>query len=103
MKLFFETGRQAWCFLCMAPVGMAAAFLMDADFIAGKLRPAADILLLLLSGLAALVMVVLCKETGLRLYHLLGFLTGVVLYLEGLGKIIRRVARRQDLKRCAEK
>ncbi len=103
MKLFFETSRQAWCFLSMAPVGMAAALLMDADVIAGRLRAAADVLLMLLTGFAALVMMILCSEQGMRLYHLLGLVTGAVLYLEGIGKIIRCIIRRQDLKRRAEK
>lgn len=103
MNLFFETSRQAWCFLCMAPLGIAVSFLADADVIAGRLRAVADTLLLLLAGMAALVMIVLCRETGLRLYHLLGLLTGTVLYFEGIGKIIRFIGRRQDLKRRAEK
>lgn len=103
MTLFFETSRQAWCFLCMTPVGMAAALLMDADVIAGRLRAIADVLLLLLAGLGALVMIVLCRETGLRLYHLLGLMTGAVLYLQGIGKIIRLCIHRQEIKRSAEK
>ncbi len=103
MKLFFETSRQAFCFLCTVPFGIITAVLMDADVIAGKLRAVADVLFLLLTGLAVMVMIILCRESGLRLYHLLGLLTGAVLYQEGIGKIIRHIAYRQDLKHPTEK
>lgn len=103
MNLFFETSSQAGCFLCMVPVGMVSALLMDADVIAGKLRALADAILLLFAGLVCLLIIVLCRETTLRLYHLLGLLTGAVLYAEGIGKITRRFMYRQDLKRRTEK
>ena len=103
MTLFFETSRQAWCFLCLLPVGLAAAFLLDTDVIAGKLRPLADVFFLVVTGLAVLVMIVLCRDSGLRLYHMLGVLTGALLYLGGIGKIIHAIGCRQDLKRRAEK
>lgn len=87
----------------MVPLGLAAGFCLDAGVITGRLRPLADAVLLMVTGCAALAMIVLCREAGLRLYHLLGILTGAVLYTAGIGKIIRCIHHRQDLKRRAAK
>ena len=89
MKLFFETSGQSVCFLLMIPVGFLLALLLDADVIAGRLRSAADIALLLLAGAACLWLIVLTGERGLRVYHVLGLLSGAVLYLCGIGRVIR--------------
>lgn len=97
MKLFFETSRQASCFLCMVPLGLAMAIFLDISLIAGKMRPVMDVLVLLSAGLTVLVAIIFCRETTLRLYHLLGLTTGALLYTQGIGKIIRWFRIRQEL------
>ena len=94
MKLFFETSGQSACFLLMTPIGFLLALLLDADVITGRLRPAADIALLLLAGMVCLWMIVLTGEGGLRVYHTLGLLTGAILYLAGVGRLIRLIRRK---------
>lgn len=98
MSLFFETANQASCFLLMTPIGFAVALLLDADAISGWLRPAADVLALLCAGAALLAAVAATGESGLRLYHLLGVLTGGILYHQGVGRIVRMIARRRRAK-----
>ena len=97
MKLFFETSGQASCFLCMVPLGLAMAIFLDISLIAGKMRPVMDVLVLLSAGLTVLVAIIFCRETTLRLYHLLGLTTGALLYTQGIGKIIRWFRIRQEL------
>ena len=92
MKLFFETAHQADCFLLMIPLGLALAFLLDADVFAGRVRLLLDCLLILAAGAAVLVSIVFWRESGLRLYHLLGLFIGAVLYVHGIGRLIRAAA-----------
>jgi len=92
MKLFFETAHQANCFLLMIPLGFALAFLLDADVLAGPIRLLIDCLLILASGAAALATIVFWRENSLRLYHMLGLFTGAVLYVHGLGRLVRFAA-----------
>ncbi len=102
MKLFFETSGQSACFLLMTPVGFLLALLLDADVIAGRLRPAADVALLLLAGAACLWIIVIAGESGLRAYHALGLLTGALLYLAGAGRLMRLLKRKKH-RRMQEK
>jgi len=103
MNLFFETSRQAICFLCMVPVGFAAALCLELGRFHAGIRPVMDVLVLLMAGFAVLAAIVLCRESALRLYHLLGLLTGALICMEGVGKIIRWFVRRQDLKQRTAK
>lgn len=99
MNLFFETAGQAGCFLIMLPIGFAAAACLDAGAAAGRLRPALDVLVLLLAGVALLLAVVLLRENAVRAYHLLGLLTGAVLYVCGVGRAIRLMGARRRRKK----
>lgn len=92
MKLFFETARQANCFLLMIPLGLVLAFLLDADVFAGRIRLLLDCLLIVAAGGAVLLSIVFWQESGLRLYHLLGLFIGAVLYVHGIGRLIRFTA-----------
>jgi len=103
MNLFFETGSQAFSFLSMVPVGFAAAFCMEIGRFHTSIRALTDVFVMLAAGFVVLVIIVFCRENTLRLYHLLGLLTGTVIYMQGVGKIIRHLAARQDLKRRAAK
>ena len=98
MKLFFETGSQAIAFLCMVPLGFAVMLLLELSKFGTALRIITDVFVLLLAGFAVLAAVVFCQEDTLRLYHLLGLLTGALLCTQGVGKIIRWIIRKQDLK-----
>lgn len=94
MKLFFETAHQADCFLLMIPLGFMLALCLDADAAAGPIRLILDCLLILAAGAAVLSAIAFWRESGLRLYHLLGLLIGAVLYVHGLGRLIRLAARK---------
>lgn len=94
MRLFFETAGQAQRFLFMAPLGFLVAMCLDADAWAGRLRPVVDVLLLLACGFLMLTAIAIYRESGLRAYHLLGLLVGAILYMQGVGKVIRGIARR---------
>lgn len=100
MRLFFETTGQASRFLVMAPLGFVLALCLDADAATGRLRLFFDCVLLLACGMAALCTLSGLLESGLRGYHLLGLLTGAVLYTQGAGRIIhligRKIRRRQE-------
>ncbi len=99
MKLFFETAGQAQRFLIMVPLGFALALCLDADAWTGRLRAAADCLFLLLCGWLMLCTICVLRENSLRIYHMLGLLTGAILYLLGVGRIVRTIRRRIFLRR----
>jgi len=103
MSLFFETSSQANCLLYMLPLGFAVSFCMDAGRLYKSVRLLADVSALCATGLMVLLIMVLCNENTLRIYHLLGVISGMYLYSQGAGKIIRWAVRKQDLKRRAEK
>ena len=94
MKLFFETAGQAHCFLMMTPVGFALALLLDVNAVSGFLRPLADLAAFVLAGAAWLMVVTAVGESGLRLYQFLGLAAGAVLYLSGIGRLIRRIKKK---------
>ena len=96
MKLFFETTRQAGCFLCMVPIGFVMSLCTDISIKAGKIQPVLDVLITLLTGISVLGGVVLLGENQLRLYHMLGMTTGAILYTQGIGKMIRLFRRKKD-------
>ena len=101
MNLFFETSGQAWRFLCVVPLGFAAALCLDAQS-SGVLRVLADIVLLMSVGMGTLVVIVFCGDARTRLYHLLALVTGALLYWQGMGKIIRHIRHRQELRKRAQ-
>lgn len=94
MKLFFETAIQSWSFLMVLPLGFGLALLLDAGAVTRAFRCAADILLVLSAGVAVFSVVVWNGESDLRLFHLLGLLTGAMLYLCGAGRLWRMFFRR---------
>lgn len=108
MKLFFETSHQAGGFLLAAATGLAVAGLLDAGRCEGMLRVALDLLLLCVAGVALVVVVFLCQDQMLRLYHLLGGVAGALLYLKGFGavkrlavkKMAERYIRKQESTAC---
>lgn len=103
MNLFFESSRQASSFLVMVPVGFAVALCLEMGRFSRIVQPLTDVFVLLAAGFAVLAGIVFCRDDTLRLYHLLGLLTGVLICTQGIGKIIRWVARRQDLRHRTEK
>ncbi|MEG0125172.1 MAG: hypothetical protein RR816_03725 [Clostridia bacterium] len=94
MRLFFETGDQAHIFLAVLPIGFLLAMSFDASSFAGKLRPVMDVLCLLMSGLAFIMLLLVFRDDGLRVYHMLALLTGAVLYLCGMGRLFRAIGRK---------
>lgn len=94
MNLFFETTVQANCFLCMVPVGFAIAACLDVSAFLGRFRLLLDILVLLLAGMGVLMLISVMQEGSLRAYHLLGLLTGAIVYLQGIGRLLRMIIRK---------
>lgn len=84
MKLFFETAAQASVFLLTVPLGLLLAFLVDLSGRSGALRPLWDVLIMLAGFAAAGAAIVIFGDSGLRIYHLLALLTGMLLYLLGI-------------------
>jgi uncharacterized membrane protein len=101
VNLFFETSGQAWRFLCVVPLGFVAALCLDAQS-SGVLRVLADVVLLMAVGIGTLVVIVFCGDARTRLYHLLALVTGAQLYLQGIGKIVRLIRLRQELRARAQ-
>lgn len=89
MRLFFETSMQARVFIALLPVGLLLAACVDAASIARKTKPFWDIVILLACGLGLVVFLALLKDDGVRGYHLLAILTGILLYVCGIGRLWR--------------
>lgn len=88
MKLFFETAMQAGVFLMMVPAGLLLALLTDLSGRSGNSRPLWDVLIMLSGGLILGWLLIITGDSRLRLYHLLAVLTGAVLYLTGIRRIL---------------
>lgn len=96
MKLFFETALQARVFLAALPIGLMLGLCLDMGKLFGKARPAADILAMLLGAAGLIILSMLSLENGLQLYHLLAVAVGMLLYLCGVGRLFRYVARKMN-------
>jgi len=87
MNLFFETIGQSVCFLMAVPIGLLLAFSLDGYRTEGIVRAVVDILALVGAGLALLALTVVLRDEKLRMYHVLGMLTGCILYVGGIGRL----------------
>ena len=96
MKLFFESAVQAECFLRMLVLGFAAALCLDCGGVLGRFRFAADVLLLIVLGLAALCLCAVHQTDGVRLYQLLGLALGALLYSRGIGQVVQWLVQKQN-------
>lgn len=93
MMLFFETAKQAWCFLAAVPVGFLIALCLCIGKKEGMIRLLLDLLLLGSSGIVLIGMLLFFREGFLRLYHLLGMILGAFLYLNGICQVKRKISR----------
>jgi len=91
MTLFFETAAQANGLIGSAAIGFLTAFCIQMAFFTGKLRPIWDILALLCSGVALLAFAANQNYESFRGYQLLGWLTGYILYTQGILRLITGV------------
>ena len=101
MKLFFDTNLQAVVFLLSVPTGFLAACFLSSGIKNTCLQMILDILTLLLAGTVLAALILIFRENGLRSYHLLGLLTGAILYLCGLSRVAKRVGTAYREKRNA--
>lgn len=92
MKLFFETALQARVFLAAVPIGILLGLCLDLGEICGKARIVIDIVAMLLAAAALVLLSILSLENGLQIYHLLAVIVGILLYLCGIGRLLRYVA-----------
>lgn len=91
MKLFFETASQAQLFLIMLPIGMFLALVADLASGAGVLRPLWDVFAMLLSFGAIGTGIVMFRDSGLRMYHFLAVIVGMLLYILGIRAALSRI------------
>lgn len=91
MKLFFETGDQAAFFLLMIPCGFLMALCIHTGPASGLLRFALDLMVMLAGAACTVGLLFSGKDEVLRVYHMLGILTGSLLYLSGASRCIQWV------------
>ncbi|MEA5014454.1 MAG: spore cortex biosynthesis protein YabQ [Candidatus Limiplasma sp.] len=96
MTTFFETEFQGLGFLFLCAVGFGLAVVFDgiSALFKGSLRPVGDILLFLCCGVALLLALFFLRAGELRLYHWLALLTGALLYLCGIRRLVSLLALR---------
>lgn len=94
MNLFFETNRQAFGFLFAMPLGFFLAMCLSCSKIAGIVGLVWDALAQVGAGMLLLLISSATYDTGIRLYHLLGALIGMILYLCGVNRAIGLLSRR---------
>lgn len=94
MRLFFETSLQAEAFLAAVPLGFFLAAGFDLTSAVRRGRAVLDVLLLLACAGALLCLMRFMKDEGLRLYHLLALCAGALLYVRGVGGLLRALFRR---------
>jgi len=94
MSLFFETSRQSRGFLLCVPIGFLIALGLCSGSGRGWIRFLLDSLVLLSGALGFLILFVLIQENGMRAYHVLGALSGALLYMLGFYRLWHGIARR---------
>ena len=99
MTLFFETGRQSSCFLAALPLGFFTTACLCWGGAGGFFRLAADLVLLACGGTAMVFLLGLSGEHTLRIYHILGLLTGAFLYLHGCNPLLKHILKHLREKR----
>lgn len=90
MTPFFETELQGIGFLFLCALGFGLSIFFDgvSRIFKGRFKPVGDILLLLTCGIAMLVTLLFLRPGELRPYHWLAMLTGAILYLCGIRRLI---------------
>lgn len=94
MRLFFETGGQANAFLFTLPLGFLLALFLDVTRYTGHLRPVLDVCALVGCALTLLALILFMRDQGARLFHILAIFTGAILYICGVGRLLRCSVRR---------
>lgn len=103
MRLFFETGGQASAFLFTLPLGFLLALFLDVTRYTGHLRPILDVLALVGCAITLLILTLFMRDQSARMFHVLAILTGAVLYICGVGRLIHGIIRRiKRLKKAAQ-
>lgn len=92
MKLFFETAGQARSFLMCIPLGFLLFLLLDNDSAPGMFRFLLDFFIVLFYGALLMQIMIQFQENALREFHLLGSLSGGILYLSGVSKIRKSIS-----------
>ena len=88
MKLFFETENQALVFLLTVPIGMLLFFFLDGREEQGVWRFVMDLLSFCICGASLFMLFWGFGQEILRIYHLLGLVTGGMLYMKGMSRIL---------------
>lgn len=96
MRLFFETASQAGSFLASIPLGFAAALCLDVGDGGGIMRMLLDLLWFLICGMSLLVLTFLIHDAQIRLYHVLGLISGALLYLRGISAVRKAAAKKYE-------
>ena len=93
MRLFFETESQSWIFLAMVYAGIGIGALYHAGSILrrryGKIATVIiDIIIFLAAGGIGAVALIVTGQNSLRLYALLGLMTGGIIYSLGIRAVL---------------
>ena len=96
--LYFETASQANGFLCSVFIGFVTALFIDIACGNSVIRPVWDVMVMISSCLSLAVICVTTKHDFFRMYQLLGWLVGCILYCHGLRRIYFEVVRRMRRK-----
>ena len=91
MKLFFETAVQKNVFLLTLPVGFLVCFLLDTQIPSILIQTFLDFGVLISTGVILVLLVLFSDGSTLRIYHLLGLISGAILYVCGVGICRRKV------------
>ncbi len=89
MKLFFETAFQADFYLKTVALGFLLAICLDVLSARGHFSVIVDITVFALLGSCFILLLILFQLESIRLYHVLGCITGSILYTLGLAKVVR--------------
>lgn len=102
MKLFFETSAQAMIYLLMLPLGILFAACVDLASVIKTARPVFDLMCTMACALCLGICVILFNDNTLRLYHMLSVLSGCLLYLLGIRRVVGWLRHKWDV-RCTKK
>ena len=91
MKLFFETAVQKSAFLMSLPVGFMICLILDTKVRSTLIQAVLDLGVLASTGFILVLLVLFSSDASLRIYHLLGFFGGAILYVCGIGKCRKKV------------
>ena len=91
MTLFFETSTQADLFLKTVLLGLMLACCLDVLNIKSYLSVVVDTVVFCLLAACLILIMIIFQQESLRIYHLLGCMSGSIIYWFGIGKVYKGI------------